>query len=103
VLTAAPSASSVFGHQHHLAVILVSAVFGTAFVGIFHANSAGLTRPAFVLDATPVVLAGIGAVLGLGDLSAYGFALAVIGVRLAAKVAEGTLPEMCQAALRTAT
>ena len=34
---------------------------------------------------------------------AYGFALAVIGVRLAAKLAESTLPEMCQAALRTAT
>jgi ABC-2 type transport system permease protein len=218
VLTAAPSASSVFGHRHHPALILVSAVFGTAFVGIFHANSAGLTGPAFVLEATalgsrrdlrayfsgqnlvlcvigaplivavcfalaavvgdpgmgveaaPVVLAGIGAALGLGDLftaalpypvvkragtpvvvpapgysgyrlgglltlagtavlaapviagavlaangpdairigvmlpcaAAYGFALAVIGVRLAAKVAEGTLPEMCQAALRTA-
>jgi ABC-2 type transport system permease protein len=218
VITAAPSASSVFGQKHHPAVILVSAVFGTAFVGIFHANSAGLTGPAFVLEATslgsrrdlrayfsgqnlvlcvigaplivavcfalaavvgdpgmgveaaPVVLAGIGAALGLGDLftaalpypvvkragtpvvvpapgysgyrlgglltlagtavlaapviagavlaangpdairigvmlpcaAAYGFALAVIGVRLAAKVAEGTLPEMCQAALRTA-
>jgi ABC-2 type transport system permease protein len=219
VITAAPSASSVFGHQHHPAVILASAVFGTAFVGIFHANSAGLTGPAFVLEATalgssrdlrayfsgqnlvlcvigaplvvavcfalaavvgdpgmgveatPVVLAGIGAALGLGDVftaalpypmvkrignpmlvsapgyagyrigglltlagtavlaapvivgavlaangpdairigvmlpcaAAYGFALAVIGVRLAAKVAETTLPEMCQVALRTAT
>ena len=219
VLTAASAASSVFGHQRHPAVILVSAVFGTAFVGIFHANSAGLTGPAFVLEATalgrgrdlrayfsgqnlvlcvigtplvvavcfalaavagdpgmgveatPVVLAGIGAALGLADLftaalpypmvrragspillpapgyagdrlgallvlagtavlaapviagavlaangpdairigvmlpcaAAYGFALAVIGVRLAAKVAEGKLPEMCQAALRTAT
>jgi len=38
----------------------------------------------------------------LPGAAAYGFALAVIGVRLAAKVAEGTLPEMCQAALRTA-
>jgi len=35
--------------------------------------------------------------------AAYGFALAVIGVRLAAKLAERTLPEMCQVALRTAT
>jgi ABC-2 type transport system permease protein len=219
VLTIAPAASSVFGRQHHPAVILVSAVFGPAFVGIFHANSAGLTGPAFVLEAaalarrrdlrayfsgqnlvlgvigtplvvavcfalaavagdpgmgvevTPVVLAGIGAALGLGDLftaalpypvvkrvgtpvlvpapgysgyrlggllalagtavlaapviagavlaangpaairigvllpgaAAYGFALAVIGVRLAAKIAEIKLPEMCQAALRTAT
>jgi hypothetical protein len=33
----------------------------------------------------------------------YDFALAVIGVWLAAKVAESMLPEMCQAALRTAT
>ena len=40
--TAAPAASSVFGHQRRPAVILVSAIFGTAFVGIFHANSAGL-------------------------------------------------------------
>ena len=218
VITAAPAASSVFGHQHHPAAILASAVFGTAFVGIFHANSAGLTGPAFVLEATalgsrrdlrayfsgqnlvlcvigaplvvavcfalaavvgdpgmgveatPVVLAGIGAALGLGGLftaalpypvvkrvgtpiivpapgyagyrigglltlagtavlaapvivgavlaangpdairigvmlpcaGAYGFALAVIGVRLAAKLAESTLPEMCQVALRTA-
>ena len=219
VITAAPAASSVFGHNRHPSAILASAVFGTAFVGVFHANSAGLTGPAFVLEATalgsrrdlrayfsgqnlvlcvigaplvaavcfalagvagdpgmgveatPVVLAGTGAALGLGDLltaalpypvvkragtpvplpapgysgyrfgalltlagtavlaapvivgavlaahgpdairigvmlpcaAAYGFALAVIGVRLAAKVAESTLPEMCQAALRTAT
>ena len=188
-------------------------------MGIFHANSAAQTGPAFVLEATalsrgrdlrayfsgqnlvlcvigaplivavcfalaaaagdlgmgveatPVVLAGLGAALGLGDLlsaalpypmvkragtpvlvpapgysgyrlggllalvgtavlaapviagavlaasgpdairigvmlpgaAAYGFALAVIGVRMAAKVAESALPEMCQAALRTAT
>lgn len=219
VITVAPAASSVFGHKHHPAVVLVSAVFGAAFTGIFHANSAGLTGPAFVLEATalgsrrdlrayfsgqnlalcvigaplivavcfalaavagdpgmgveatPVVLAGIGAALGLSDLltaalpypmvkragapvlvpapgyggyrlgglvtlagtallagpviagavlaanepdairigvmlpcaAAYGFALAVIGVRLAAKIAESTLPRMCQAALRTAT
>jgi ABC-2 type transport system permease protein len=219
VLTVVPAASSVFGHQHHPAVILASAVFGTAFTGIFHANSAGLTGPAFVfeatalgsrrdlrayfsgqslvlcvigaplvvavcfalaavagdpgmgVEATPVVLAGIGAALGLAGLftaalpypmvkragtpvpvpapgyaghrlgallvlagtavlaapviagamlaangpdairigvmlpcaAAYGFALAVIGVRLAAKIAESTLPGMCQAALRTAT
>ena len=218
VLTVAPSLSSILGQKHHPAVILVSAVFGTAFVGIFHANSAGLTGPAFVLEATalgsgrglrayfsgqnlvlcvigtplvvavcfalaavardpgmgveatPVILAGMGAALGLGDLfsaalpypmvkragtpvsgpapgyasyrlgalltlagtavlagpvlagavlaahgpaairigvllpgaAAYGFALAVIGVRLAAKIAETTLPQMCQVALRTA-
>lgn len=44
------------------------------------------------VEATPVVLAGLGAALGL-----------VIGVRLAAKVAESTLPEICQPALRTVT
>jgi hypothetical protein len=35
--------------------------------------------------------------------AAYGFALAVIGVRMAAKIAESTLPEMCQVALRAVT
>jgi hypothetical protein len=35
--------------------------------------------------------------------AAYGFALAVIGMRMAAKIDESTLPEMCQVALRTAT
>lgn len=219
VVTAAVSASSVFGQMHHPAVILVSAVFGAAFTGILHANSAGLTGPAFILEATalgsrrdlrayfsgqnivlcvigaplvvavcfalaaavgdpgmgieatPVVLAGMGAALGLGSLlsaalpypmvrragnpfpvpasgysgyrlggllvlagtavlaapviavtvlaahgpdairigvllpcaAAYGFALATIGVRLAAKIAETALPDMCQAALRTRT
>jgi len=219
VITAAVSASSVFGQQHHPAVILASAVFGAAFVGIFHANSAAQTGPAFVLEATalgrrrdlrayfsgqnlvlcvigaplvvavcfalaavvgdpgmgveatPIVLAGLGAALGLGDLftaalpypmvkragtpvfvaapgyaghrigsvlgtlagtaalaapviigavlaangpnairigvvlpcaAVYGFALAVAGVRLAAKVAESKMPEICQVALRTA-
>ena len=33
----------------------------------------------------------------------YGLALAVIGVRLAAKIAESAMPEICQAALRTET
>jgi len=220
VIMGAVSASSVFGHTHHPAVILASAIFGTAFVGIFHANSAAQTGPAFILEATalgrdrdlrayfsgqnvvlcvigaplavavcfalaavagdpgmgveatPVVLAGLGAALGLADLftaalpypmvkrvgtpvlvaapgyaaqrigstlgtlagtavlaapviagtvlaangpdairigvmlpcaAVYGFALALAGVRLAAKVAESKIPEMCQMALRTAT
>jgi ABC-2 type transport system permease protein len=51
VITAAVSASSVFGHQRHPAVILASAIFGAAFVGIFRANSVGLTGPPFVLEA----------------------------------------------------
>jgi ABC-2 type transport system permease protein len=52
VITAAVSASSVFGHNRHPDVIIVSAIFGAAFVGMFHANSAGLTGPAFYLEAT---------------------------------------------------
>jgi hypothetical protein len=38
----------------------------------------------------------------LPGAAGYGFALAVIGVRLAAKIAETKLPDMCQVALRTA-
>jgi ABC-2 type transport system permease protein len=52
VITAAVSASSIFGQNHHPEVILASAIFGAAFVGIFHANTAAQTGPAFVLEAT---------------------------------------------------
>ena len=52
VITAAVSASSIFGHNRHPDVVIASAIFGAAFVGIFHANSAGLTGPAFFLEAT---------------------------------------------------
>ena len=38
----------------------------------------------------------------LPGAAVYGFALAVIGVRLAAKIAESKLPDMCQVALSTA-
>jgi ABC-2 type transport system permease protein len=219
VITAAVSASSVFGKQHHPGVIFASAVFGAAFVGIFHANSAGLTGPPFVIEGTalarardlrayfsgqnivlsvigapliiaicfalaavagrpelgletaPVVLAGLGAALALSNLftvalphpmvkrttspmlvpaqgyggyrlgivfgtlagtavaatpaivaavltatdplvirigvllpcsAIYGFALALAGVRLAAGPAAGKMPELCQAAIRSA-
>jgi len=75
VITAAVSASSVFGHNRHPAVIIASAVFGAAFVGIFHVNSAGLTGPAFYLEAT--------ALSRSRDLRAYfsgqNLVLAVIG------------------------
>ncbi len=82
VITAAVSASSVFGRTHHPGVILASAVFGAAFVGIFHANSAGLTGPAFVLEA---------AALGrTRDLRAYfsgqNLVLCVIGAPLVVAV-----------------
>jgi ABC-2 type transport system permease protein len=52
VITAAVSASSIVGKTHHPGVILASAIFGAAFVGIFHANAAGLTGPPFLLEAT---------------------------------------------------
>src|ERR1700729_2086484 len=51
VITAAVSASSVFGHNRHPGVIIASAIFGAAFVGLFHVNSAGLPGPAFYLEA----------------------------------------------------
>ncbi len=219
VITAAVSASSIVGKQHHPAVILASAVFGAAFAGIFHANSAGLTGPPFLLEATalsrprdlrayfsgqnlvyavigaplvvavcfglaaavgrpgfgleaaPVALAGLGAALGLSNVfsatlpypmtrrtgtpmltaaqgysgyriagvlgtlvgtavaaapviitavltasapiavrigvllpcaAVYGLALAFAGVRLAAAVAAGRIPELSQAAVRSA-
>jgi len=151
---------------------LVLCVIGAPLVvAVCFALAAVVGDPGMGVEATPVVLAGIGATLGLGDLftaalpypmirragtpvllpapgyagyrigglltlagtgvlaapviigavlaangpdairigvmlpcaAAYGFALAIIGVRLAAKIAENTLPEMCQAALRTAT
>jgi ABC-2 type transport system permease protein len=82
VITAAVSASSIFGHQKHPGVILASAVFGAAFVGVFHANSAGMTGPPFFLEATALSRAR--------DLRAYfsgqNLALCVIGVPLVVAV-----------------
>jgi ABC-2 type transport system permease protein len=52
VVTAAVSASSIVGKNHHPDVILGSAVFGAAFVGAFHANSVGLTGPPFLLEGS---------------------------------------------------
>ena len=85
VITAAVSASSIIGHNRHPAVILASAVFGAAFVGIFHANSAGLTGPPFFLEAT--------ALSRSRDLRAYfsgqNLALCVIGAPLVIAVCFG--------------
>jgi ABC-2 type transport system permease protein len=73
VITAAVSASSIIGKNHHSGVILASAIFGAAFVGIFHANSAGLTGPPFFLEAM--------ALSRPRDLRAYFFGQnAVLGV-----------------------
>jgi ABC-2 type transport system permease protein len=149
----------------------VLGVIGTPLVvAVCFALAAAVGDPGMGVEATPVVLAGMGAALGLGDLlsaalpypmvkragtpvlvpapgysgyrlggllalvgtavlaapvivgavlaasgpdairigvmlpcaAAYGFALAVIGVRMAAKIAESKLPDMCQVALRTA-
>ncbi len=219
VVTAAVSARSLIGKNHHPAIILASAILGAAFVGVFHVNSAGQTGPPFLLEATalsrardlrayfsgqnvvcwvigaplviavcfglaaaagrpgfgveaaPVVLAGIGAALGLSNLfsvalpypmarrtgtpmlvaaqgyggyrvagilgtlagtaiaaapviilvlrtandamavrigvlvpaaAIYGFALAFAGVRLAAAAAAGRMPELSEAASRSA-
>ncbi len=78
VITAAVSARSIFGSNRHPGIILVSAVFGVAFVGVFHANSAGLTGPPFFLEAT--------ALSRTRDLRAYfsgqNLALGLIGAPL---------------------
>jgi ABC-2 type transport system permease protein len=78
VITAAVSASSVFGTNKHPGVIVASAVFGAAFVGIFHANVAAQTGPAFFVEAT--------ALSRRRDLRAYysgqNLALTVIGAPL---------------------
>jgi ABC-2 type transport system permease protein len=85
VITAAVSASSIIGQNRHPGVILASAVFGAAFVGVFHANSAGLTGPPFFLEAT--------ALSRRRDLRAYfsgqNLALCVIGAPLVVAVCFG--------------
>jgi ABC-2 type transport system permease protein len=82
VITAAVSASSIFGHHRHPDIVIASAIFGAAFVGIFHANSAGLTGPAFFLEAT--------ALSRRRDLRAYfagqNLVLALIGAPLVVAV-----------------
>jgi ABC-2 type transport system permease protein len=85
VVTAAVSASSITGKNHHPAVILASAIFGAAFVGIFHANSAGLTGPPFLLEGT--------ALSRTRDLRAYfsgqNVVLSVIGAPLVVAICFG--------------
>jgi ABC-2 type transport system permease protein len=85
VITAAVSASSILGKNHHPGVIVASAVFGAAFVGIFHANSAGQTGPPFFLEAT--------ALSRVRDLRAYfsgqNLALCLIGAPLVVAVCFG--------------
>jgi ABC-2 type transport system permease protein len=75
VITAAVSTSSIIGSPRHPGVIVASAIFGAAFAGIFHTNSAGMTGPPFIWEAT--------ALSRVKDLRAYfsgqNIAYAVIG------------------------
>ncbi len=57
------SASTILGPHQHPAVVIVSAVFGAAFAVTYRANPAGLTGPAFVIEAM--------ALRGRRDLRAY--------------------------------
>src|SRR5262249_16332228 len=49
---AAASAGAILGPQRHPGATFLSAVLGAAFIGIFHANTAGSTGPSFVMEAT---------------------------------------------------
>jgi ABC-2 type transport system permease protein len=218
VIMVVVSASTILGPHKHPGVVIASAIFGAGFVGVFHANSVGLTGPPFVIEAlaltrrsslrayfsgqnlalgviaaplltaicfglaaavrhpaeavpaTAVALAGLGAALGLSNIlsatlaypmarrtgspmrqaaqgygsynfggvlgglggvtvavipviiagaltsadpaavrtpvllvcsAAYGLALSWAGVQIAAREAEGRLPELCQIAVRS--
>ena len=85
VIMVAVSISSIIGPVKHPAVLLASAVFGAAFVGIFHANSVGLTGPPFVIEAL--------ALTGRRGLRSYfsgqNLALGVIAVPLLTAISFG--------------
>jgi ABC-2 type transport system permease protein len=78
VITVAFSIRSIIGGNRHPAVVLASAVAGAAFIGVFHANMAGMTGPPFFLEST--------ALSRVRDLRAYfsgqNLVLAVIGAPL---------------------
>ena len=85
VIMVAVSASVIVGPGGHPAVLLASAVFGAAFVGVFHANSVGLTGPPFVFEAM--------ALTGRHGMRSYfagqDIALAVIAVPLLSAMSFG--------------
>src|SRR5450755_4538277 len=85
VIMVAVSISSILGPGGHPGVLLASAVFGAAFVGIFHANSVGLTGPPFVFEAL--------ALTGRHGMRAYfagqNIALGVIAVPLLSAISFG--------------
>jgi ABC-2 type transport system permease protein len=51
VIMVAVSIRAILGPAAHPALLLAGAVFGAAFVGVFHANSVGLTGPPFIVEA----------------------------------------------------
>jgi hypothetical protein len=75
----------ILGPGGHPAVLLASAVFGAAFVGVFHANAVGLTGPPFVFEAL--------ALTGRHGMRSYfsgqNIALAVIAVPLLSAISFG--------------
>jgi ABC-2 type transport system permease protein len=99
VITAAVSASSIIGHNRHPAVVIGSAFGGAVFIGVFHANMAGMTGPPFFLEATAlsrardlrayfagqnIVLAAIGAPLVVGLCFALAAAAGHVGIGIEA-------------------
>jgi ABC-2 type transport system permease protein len=85
VIMAVVSASTILGPHKHPAVVIASAAVGAAYLGYFHANTAGLTGPPFVVEAI--------ALNSRAALRAYfagqNLALAVIGAPLLAAVCFG--------------
>ena len=85
VIMAAVSIRALLGPHGHPAFVLASAVFGAGFVGYFHADTAGLTGPPFVIEAT--------ALTGRRELRAYfsgqDIALGVIAVPLLTAISFG--------------
>ena len=85
VIMAAASVAAFTGQGRSPNVLLVGAVFGSAFVGVFHANSVGLTGQPFIFEAT--------ALTGRRELRSYfsgqDLALTVIAVPLLIAIAFG--------------
>jgi ABC-2 type transport system permease protein len=85
VIMAAVSIRALLGPGGHPAFLLFSAVLGAGFVGVYHANSAGLDGPPFVFEAL--------ALTGRRELRAYfsgqDIALGAIAVPLLAAVCFG--------------
>jgi hypothetical protein len=79
---AADRLGSVFGTLVGTAVLAAPVIIGVVLAA---------KRPEAILIAVMLPVAVV-----------YGFALAVAGVRLAANLAEGKMPELCQAALHSA-